>query len=208
MFDFLFLENEYCGFCHKEEIYKYNLCEDCLSKLDYVDNSFYIDDFKVFNIYFYNDFMASLIGAYKFHRRTNLYETFGKMVFDYIEKKELFNFDYFLVSPSSKSSVKKRGFDHIKMISDYFIGKTNMTYLEGFKKVKSTKDQHSLSLEDRKLNLIDSFEFSKDLSGKSVLIFDDIITSGNTMKEIAKKLRENSCEEIMALSISSSHKVL
>ena len=205
--DFLFLDDDLCLFCKEEEKEEYFLCESCLNKLDFVDNEFEILGHRARVLYFYNTFMASLIGDYKFNRNTSLYKVFGEMVFSYIKEKSMDNFDYILTTPSSKSVVNKRGFDHVKLICDFFIKNTHMTYLKNFKKIKNTKAQHQLSREDRAKNLKNSFTFEGDLTGKNILIFDDIITSSNTVKEIIRTIEKANPKKIEILALASSHRV-
>jgi competence protein ComFC len=207
MIDFLFLDEDLCYSCKENQAYKYKLCPECLAKLDYVDNSFKIIGYEASVIYFYNDFMAHLIADYKFNRNTSLYKVFGQMVYEYGKDKGLFDCDYILAAPSSKATLNKRGFDHIKLIIDYFIDKITPSYLEEFVKIKKTKSQHTLDLNKRNKNLEGAFQLNKDIGGKSVLIFDDIITSGNTVKEIIKTLEKNQVKDIKILSLSSSHRV-
>ncbi len=205
--DFLFLDDNLCLFCKKEEREKFFLCESCLSKLDYVDNEFEILGYKARVLYFYNSFMAHLISDYKFNRNTSLYRVFGQMVFEFLKEKNMDDFDYILTCPSSNSVLNYRGFDHVKLICDYFIKNTGMKYLEDFKKIKNTKAQHKLSLEDRAKNLKNSFEFKGDLTGKNILIFDDIITSSNTVKEIIRTIEKSNPKNIEILALASSHRV-
>lgn len=205
--DLLFLDDDLCLFCKEEEREKFFLCENCLSKLDYVDNEFEILNHKARALYFYNPFMAHLISDYKFNRNTSLYKVFGQMLYEFLKEKNMDDFDYILTCPSSNSVLNLRGFDHVKLICDYFIKNTDMTYLKGFKKIKNTKAQHKLSLEDRAKNLRNSFEFMGDLTGKNILIFDDIITSSNTVKEIIKTIEKSNPKKIEAIAIASSHRV-
>lgn len=205
--DFLFLYDNLCLFCKKEEREKFFLCESCLSKLDYVDNEFEILGYNARVLYFYNSFMAHLISDYKFNRNTSLYRVFGQMIFEFLKEKNMDEFDYILTCPSSNSVLNYRGFDHVKLICDYFIKNTGMKYLEDFKKIKNTKAQHKLSLEDRAKNLKNSFEFKGDLTGKNILIFDDIITSSNTVKEIIRTIEKSNPKNIEILALASSHRV-
>lgn len=205
--DFLFLDDNLCLFCKKEEREKFFLCESCLSKLDYVDNEFEILGYKARVLYFYNSFMAHLISDYKFNRNTSLYRVFGQMVFEFLKEKNMDEFNYILTCPSSNSVLNYRGFDHVKLICDYFIKNTGMKYLEDFKKIKNTKAQHKLSLEDRAKNLKNSFSFKGDLTGKNILIFDDIITSSNTVKEIIRTIEKSNPKNIEILALASSHRV-
>ncbi|MDY3006991.1 ComF family protein [Anaerococcus sp. AGMB00486] len=205
--DFLFLDENLCLSCKRETHEIHFLCEECLDKLDFVDNEFKILDYNTRVLYFYNDFMANLIADYKFNRNTSLYKVFGSMIYSYLKEKKLFNFDYILATPSSKSVLNKRGFDHIRLICDYFIKDLGISYLDSFKKIKNTKVQHILSREDREVNLKNSFFIDEDLTGKSILVFDDIITSSNTMKEIIRTLEKNNPDSIEIIALASSHRV-
>ena len=94
------------------------------------------------------------------------------------------------------------------MITDDFIGKIKPVYLDGFIKVKNTKAQHNLGKEERMTNLVDAFSFNGDLSWKKVLIIDDIITTGNTSKEMIKVLKKANVADIKILVLASERKVL
>lgn len=208
LIDYLFLDKNKCNLCQEEFVYRYGLCKDCFDKLDYVDNSFLIDDYPAYSIYFYDKFFKKLIGLYKFERKTEFSRIFSKMFYDYGTYKALFDVDYILPSPSSEKTLINRGFDHIKMITDDFIDKISPDYLKDFRKVKNTKAQHNLGKEERLTNLADAFSFDGDLSGKKVLIIDDIITTGNTSKEMIKVLEKANVKDIIILALASERKVL
>lgn len=208
LIDYLFLDENTCNFCHSEYIYKYGLCRECFDKLDYVDNRFLVGSYDCYVIYFYNEFMKSIIGKYKFERKTEFSKIFSKIIYDYGRDKNLFDVDYILPSPSSRKTLINRGFDHIRMITDDFIDKINPVYLEGFKKIKDTKAQHELDRQARSKNLLDAFTFERDLTGKSVLIIDDMVTTGNTSLEIIKVLEKSNVKDIKILALASEKRVL
>lgn len=208
LIDYLFLDDNKCNFCQEEFIYRYGLCKDCFDKLDYVDNSFLIGDYLAYSIYFYNDFFKKLIGLYKFERKTEFSRILSLMLYDYGSYKSLFDVDYILPSPSSNKTLINRGFDHIRMLTDDFIEKIKPTYLEDFEKVKNTKAQHNLGKKERMTNLKDAFSFDGNLSGKSVLIIDDIITTGNTSREIIKVLENANVKDIKILVLASEKRVI
>ncbi len=178
-----------------------------MRKLDYVANKFKIEDYPAHAVYFYNDSMRKLIGDYKFERNTSLSKVFASIIYDYGRVNNLFDVDYILPSPSSKSTLNTRGFDHIKMITDYFIEETSCSYLTSFKKTKNTKAQHNLDKTERALNLRGAFEIGKDLSNKSILLIDDLITTGNTALEIIKELEKANIKEVTVLAITSERRV-
>lgn len=183
------------------------LCKDCLTKLDYVANKFRVDRYQAHAVYFYNDAMKKLIADYKFNRNTSLSKVFASILYDYCRVNNLFDCDYILASPSSKKTLNSRGFDHIKMVTDEFIEKTNCKYLSSLKKTINTKSQHTLDKDERALNLKGAFELNEDLEGKSVLLIDDLITTGNTALEIIRELEKSKVKEVIVLAITSEHRV-
>ena len=207
MIDWLFLDENTCFNCKSKEAVAHFLCEDCLKKLDYVANEFKIDKYQAHAVYFYNDTMKKLIADYKFNRNTSLSKVFSSILYDYARVHNLFEVDYILPSPSSIQTINYRGFDHIKMICDYFIDDIKPSYLNTFKKERDTKAQHTLSKDERSYNLKGAFKYNGDLTGKSVLIIDDLITTGNTVKELTKVLEKSNVKEVTALAITSEHRL-
>ena len=208
LIDYLFLDENTCNFCHSEYIYKYGLCRECFDKLDYVDNRFLVGSYDCYVIYFYNELMKSIIGKYKFERKTEFSKIFSKIIYEYGRDKNLFDVDFILPSPSSRKTLINRGFDHIKMITDDFIDKINPVYLDGFKKIKNTKAQHELDRDARSKNLLGAFSLETDLTGKSVLIIDDMVTTGETSLEIIKVLEKSNVKDIKILALASEKRVL
>ena len=207
MIDWLFLDKGRCYLCKENEISVHKLCNDCLKKLDYVANQFKIDSYDAHAVYFYNEAMKKMVGDYKFNRNTSLSKVFSSILYDYARVHNLFDVDYILPSPSSNKTINRRGFDHIRLITDNFIDDIRPSYLEGFIKSSDTKAQHELSKEERAYNLKGAFSFNKDLTGKSVLIIDDLITTGNTALEIIRTLKLANAKEVTALAITSEHRI-
>lgn len=203
MIDFLFLDKGVCYFCKKEPIEKYHLCSSCIKKLDYMAKAFKLQDNLCYSIYFYNNFMKRLIGDYKFNRNTSLYKVFGQMLYEFLLDKNLIDFDYILASPSSKETIRFRGFDHIRLIVDEANNTIKIPYLEDFEKVKDTKSQHTLNREERMENLLGAFRIDKNINGKIILLVDDLITTGNTCLEIIKELKKNGAAQVVCLSLAT-----
>ncbi|MDD7043929.1 MAG: ComF family protein [Peptoniphilaceae bacterium] len=208
MIDFLFMDEDLCYSCKKNKDIKYKLCDDCLKKLDYVANEFKVGETTCYSIYFYNDFMKKLIGSYKFSRNTSLCKVFAPMYEDFIIKNNFLDFDYILPSPSSKKTLRARGFDHIGSIVDIISKDLGISVLKSFKKVKNTKTQHSLDRFKRSENLKDAFSLYEILEGKKILLIDDIITTGNTVAEIVKTLKDGGSSEVVGLCLASEKSII
>jgi ComF family protein len=72
-------------------------------------------------------------------------------------------------------------------------------------KEKSTASQAALSVEDRKQNLRGVFSFNPNYvlnSNSSILLFDDVFTTGSTLKEAAKVLKHAGVKKVWGLTLA------
>jgi len=65
-------------------------------------------------------------------------------------------------------------------------------------RIRDTVPQASLPLKERRSNIKGAFGCNADLSGKSVAIVDDVMTSGATLDELARTLRRRGAAHISA----------
>lgn len=70
------------------------------------------------------------------------------------------------------------------------------------KRIRETSQQALLSEVDRRKNVRDAFAASADAMGLSILIVDDVATSGSTLRECAKALRNQGAELIYGIAVS------
>lgn len=69
------------------------------------------------------------------------------------------------------------------------------------KKIRKTEKQHSLSYDERRLNLVGAFEADASVSKKTVLLIDDIYTTGSTALECSNALYEKGAEKVLVLTV-------
>ena len=134
------------------------------------------------------------IKEFKFENGVYLKNPFGKLIYENLDKSLLEKMDYIAYVPSSKKKIRQRGYNHSKLLAEEISKYSNIELFDKLYKIKNTKSQHFLSLEERSINLKDSFSVDGDLSGKSVLLIDDIHTSGATVEECYKELRKSNCK--------------
>ena len=71
------------------------------------------------------------------------------------------------------------------------------------RRIKSTNPQKKLGSRERKKNLKNAFSVAGNLEYvKRVLLIDDIYTTGNTIDEAARKLKQAGVERVYFLTIS------
>lgn len=99
-------------------------------------------------------------------------------------------FDTFTCVPATKSSLSKRGFNQSQLIAE----RVEIDAYRDFSllmKDESTGVQHTLGAAARRRNIESAYSLSpgRDVSGTTILIVDDILTTGATLDACARTLR-------------------
>jgi ComF family protein len=86
---------------------------------------------------------------------------------------------------------RERGFNQATLIAQGFCQQTRLPIDESLQRIKSTQAQFQLSPIDRQRNLQDAFKLAPNhkLAGKSVLLIDDIYTTGATISATSQVLK-------------------
>lgn len=111
--------------------------------------------------------------------------------------QQVSGYDFLLPVPLHKSKLRERGYNQ----SDYLC--SGISFVTGIRilkdsviRVKRTKSQTGLNNKERLYNVKDAFvinqEFRELLSGKNIILVDDVITTGSTINEVIKTIKENS----------------
>ena len=91
--------------------------------------------------------------------------------------------------PTVRSHIRERGYDHIGLVATYFALFREMPLTPLLK--RHTKiTQHTATRETRLLQTADTFEVldNVDVKGKTVVLLDDVVTTGATLQAAAGKL--------------------
>ena len=90
-------------------------------------------------------------------------------------------------APSAAKSFKKRGFVPAELVAARIAKRWQLPRASAaLRFTRDVEDQASLSVEQRRANLVDSMAASSRLQGKRVLLVDDIVTTGSTLLEAAR----------------------
>ncbi len=214
LFDELFFisENE-CSICKYSEAGKNGICYDCYDSLDIVNSSYFDSDINIQLHYslFYNGFLKNVIDRFKFRGQNYLYKSLGDIMSDTLKNLGLTkSFDLIVAVPMHKSDQKIRGYNQSFLLAKRISKNTGIPFNPAIlQKIKETKQQHSLNPIERRKNLNNSFKTSKTNSvyGKRILIVDDIITTGETIRAVSHALKECSLSSVEAIGLTSSRRI-
>lgn len=99
------------------------------------------------------------------------------------------NIDMVVPVPCHKSKLYRQEFDLPSEMAKRIAKHCNLPYSVCVVKVRKTDKQHSLPKEKRKANLVNAFEVQGDVTGRNILVIDDVITTGYTVSAVATELK-------------------
>ena len=97
--------------------------------------------------------------------------------------------DWVVPVPMHPRRLKKRGFNHAALLADAVGRSLGLPCVEALARVRDTVQQAVLEDEARRNNLTDAFAAAADVSGRRILLVDDVCTTGATARECARALR-------------------
>lgn len=95
-----------------------------------------------------------------------------------------------------------RGFNQAEEICRPLRTATGLPLLRNVVRVRPTPFQSGLSAKQRRHNLEAAFDVRGKLSATHVLIVDDVVTTGETCRQIARLLLDNGVERVSVLAIA------
>lgn len=179
------------------------ICKYCGNEKHYCECKKYHYLFSGVAAPFYNRDMAQN-GVYmlKFSNAPYAAEYYGvQMAECFRERFPNVTVDLVCTVPSTKKDLRHKPYDKV-----YLLGKTCAKELEVplnknlIRKARQTEVQHDLSHNRRQQNVKGAFKVKKRLDGKTVLLIDDIKTTGYTLNECAKQLRMAGAEKVYCLT--------
>lgn len=209
-------ESALCESCiEKREKMKFRSCSRCNKKLDkcicsneYLESHYVRRLSKSFR-YMQRDDMLPLnapIYSLKRHHRRDVIEFCATEMVKSINNAFPKAHRYIITNvPRSKSSIIKYGYDHAEMLAMEVAKRIGAKY-EKILKSDIKVEQKKLHGESRKQNAKFAVMNEIDLSGKTVLIIDDIVTSGASMGEAAMLIRSLGAKRIMGAALGIAYK--
>jgi ComF family protein len=194
------------------------VCPDCISRLKAVDKNYNIFQDRVhkvnfkgsaFSLYWFveGSEIQNILHALKYSRMKSIGKVFGKKIGEEILSRFPGTYDYAVPVPLHKSKQRERTYNQSDYICRGISEALGITPLEKcLKRTRFTKTQTKLSLSEREENVKNAFvlnpKYSDAIKNKNIILVDDVITTGSTILECARVLKENGCSEVTVCSIA------
>lgn len=201
-----FIEEPSCKKCgakiyEKDEGY----CDNCKHKLEN-NNSYYEYGFGLFR---YNNYVKESLHKIKYNSKKEYIEFYAKLMAKaFGERIKNIYPDCFVPVPIYKDREIERGYNQSKVIADYlsfYLSKNGIKISvnnELVKRIKKTSALNKLSNEERKKELKDAFLVNNSNNINTVIIIDDIYTTGTTIEAIAKCLKEVGVKNVYFVTVA------
>lgn len=156
-------------------------------------------------VFHYGELIQNKLINFKFGGKKELYKFFGDALSERVAVAfSQADFDVITFVPSSESTVKERGYDQCKLISGRVSEKLFFPHEELLIKSNETPKQHKLTAKERMTNVKGSIAVKKgtDITGKTVLLCDDIKTTGATLKECTDVLLAAGAKNVYCAAVA------
>lgn len=113
----------------------------------------------------------------------------------------------FVYIPRGKRAEMETGTDQAKQLARALSEQTGIPLLAAVRrKIGKNRPQKQLKLADRRRNAKEAYRLAKGirLDGKTVILVDDVVTTGATAAVVTKLLRRIGAERILCLSVASN----
>ena len=193
------------------------VCKTCIDKIKFATNDRIVYEFNkkyrdkkllsgFTSLYIFekDKELQHIIHNLKYNQRFLIGQFLGEMIALY--KKDVFNsWQIGSIVPVPLHSLKKaeRGYNQSLFIAKGIGGRLSVKVNNvSVKRKKNTLTQTKMNLVEREKNMTGAFalKYRRKLTGKNILLVDDVITTGATTNECARVLLEGGAAKIFAVS--------
>ena len=194
---------KFCCGCSKLDTY---LCGSCFNSLDLLSSPIklslrdhYIN--KISAVCYYDKTIKELIHTYKYDSVKDISETIAQFIFYTTTLPQV---DYITSVPLHPERQLERGFNQSELIAQKLAQYSGIQYSTLLKREVSRSAQATIvNFAARQENISGQFVATEvNITGKNILIFDDVCTTGATLNECAKVLLSHGAASVEGLVLA------
>jgi ComF family protein len=196
-----FLTHPYCSCCglpFESSTQEDHRCSKCLTEERYFE--------RARSIGFYEGPLAEAISLFKYHGAIHLARPLGNLLMAYSGPGFSFtDYGLILATPSSKERLRERGFNPALLLARRVSSAFSIPlHLHALRRVRHTPPQTRLRGPEREKNIQGAFGVgdTEVIRDKTILLIDDVFTTGATARECAKVLRRAGAKKVDVLTLA------
>lgn len=196
-----------CTFCRRLTQGGAMVCPRCAAKLPYTGYSAR-QDFPHLAacyspLYYTEDVRRSLLG-YKFGGLRMYASAYGEFLAKCIDENRI-SCDSITWVPLSRMRLRKRGYDQARLLAEELSRRLSIPCIPLLRKMRNNPRQSATgNAEKRRRNVKGVYEAlpDPDIRGKTILLVDDIVTTGATLSEAASVLQKAGAASVVGLTLA------
>lgn len=198
-----------CPYCNRVIPHKDIACEKCRQDFpDYIFKRYAKGGYYCYSPFAYSDNFKSAVKRFKFRNHP---EYSKKLVYPMADilKENVTDVDFDFVSyvPMHRKKLNTRGYNQAQLLAKDLGKVLNLPCEDTLVKIKENKEQHTCKKEDRYKNVKGVYKATKseNIKGKTILLVDDIVTTGNTLGECCRILKKSGAKEIYCVTVCATN---
>ncbi|MBQ3235848.1 MAG: ComF family protein [Clostridia bacterium] len=189
-----------CLHCGRQAPYKTEYCDSCIEKNIGFD--------VARSVYEYTHPLSIVIQNFKYNNARYHAEFFAREMFE-VYKAEKLSSDIVTFVPMHQNREQKRGYNQARLLAEELSKLSGVKLEECATKIKETENQANLSMSERVKNLKGTFKVDgKLVKGKSVLLIDDVLTTGSTVDVLSTAFKKAGAVKVSVLTLASVSKIV
>ena len=172
------------------------ICGRCLANVPHFDATTTLAD--------YVPPVDGMVMALKFTARLDLAQFFGRLLASRLSAMPPATDDAVVIPvPLAFERARQRGFNQSHQIARAFAIATHRRLIsDRLLRIRHTPPQQSLALRERRRNVRGAFTVEGSLSGQHVFVVDDVMTTGSTLDEVARVLKQAGAAHVHNLIVA------
>ena len=155
-----------------------------------------------FAVWPYQGAYKQVIKEFKFHNMPWLADALAKEMLPLLQN----GYDLLIPVPLHGNRLQERGYNQSELLTRALSRYSGMPWQCSLKRVRDTPHQTGLDRTERLQNLRDAFALNCDTSsikGKRIILIDDVLTTGTTLRSCAQVLYHHGAKEIISCTLAS-----
>jgi ComF family protein len=150
--------------------------------------------------------VSELVHRTKFQRSQSAATTAGTLLAQVLLKHtDIIRGASLVPIPLAPKRLKERGFNQAQLLADVISAMSGLPMLiDALQRTRETEAQTLLAAEERADNVVDAFAVVAPISGKKIVLIDDVATTGATLLSAARTLRLAHARPVMAAVFAAS----
>ncbi len=190
-----YLPIQICHVCHREV--RIGLVHKDCQELSFLDG--------LLTTAQYNDFTKNLIFSGKYSGVFSIFYEVGEIMAQNLKLNFNFNEHLLIPVPLHISKMKKRGYNQSLVIAKSISKFTGIKVIDLIERRVKTHTQVGMHKTQRQENLLNAFTVkNKGYMPKKAILIDDVYTTGTTLNECAKVLKEHGVKEVIGYTFAKA----